>query len=337
MPWAAASNHTTCEAVDRSSIGSRREDGQRARPVDGHHRIGAVPEAAPVDQRDPRPSTEDAGQAPDPTETEARTDHDHENRLGRIARAVASAAGTSCAAWASASRCRRLRRCGRPRLLAAAQGPAGWPRPPPARRSHGVRLLPQRCHSQRRGGRPARGPISSSSRPSSRSSRSRHRSRSSAASNHKTADGGPDGAGDHARGNGTFLTGVRLKKSATDIRAGVSIDQVIARQDRPPHAVPVAGAGAATAVRKAGACDSGYSCAYQFNLSWSSPTTPMPPETNPRLVFERLFGAGAPGERQANLERRRQEQRSLLDFVLDDARSMQRDSAPRTEESSTST
>ena len=61
--------------------------------------------------------------------------------------------------------------------------------------------------------------------------------------NHRTADGGPDGAGDHARGNGTFLTGVRLKKSATDIRAGVSIDQVIARRDRSAHAVPLAGAG----------------------------------------------------------------------------------------------
>ena len=59
---------------------------------------------------------------------------------------------------------------------------------------------------------------------------------------HKTADAGPDGAGDHARGNGTFLTGVRLKKSATDIRAGVSIDQVIASEYRPPDAVPVAGA-----------------------------------------------------------------------------------------------
>ncbi len=81
---------------------------------------------------------------------------------------------------------------------------------------------------------------------------------------------------------------------------------------------------ACEAGRKAGACDSGYSCAYQYNLSWSSPTTPMPPESNPRLAFERLFGAGPPGERQANLKRRRQEQRSILDFVLEDARSMQR-------------
>jgi hypothetical protein len=140
---------------------------------------------------------------------------------------------------------------------------------------------------------------------------------------HKTAEGGPDGAGDHARGNGTFLTGVRLKKSATDVRAGVSIDQVIARRvghlTRFPSLELACDSG-----RKSGSCDSGYSCAYQYNLSWSSPTTPMPPESNPRLAFERLFGAGKAGERKANLERRRQEQRSILDFALDDARAMRR-------------
>jgi hypothetical protein len=140
---------------------------------------------------------------------------------------------------------------------------------------------------------------------------------------HKTAEGGPDGAGDHARGNGTFLTGVRLKKSATDIRAGISIDQVIASRvghlTRFPSLEFACDSG-----RKSGACDSGYSCAYQFNLSWSSATTPMPPETNPRLAFERLFGAGKPGQRRASLARRRQEQRSILDFALEDARSMQR-------------
>jgi hypothetical protein len=141
--------------------------------------------------------------------------------------------------------------------------------------------------------------------------------------NHRTANGGPDGAGDHARGNGTFLTGVRLKKSATDLRAGVSIDQVIARQVGHLTRFPSLEL-ACDSVRKAGACDSGYSCAYQYNLSWSSPTTPVPAEANPRLVFERLFGSGAPGERRANLKVRRQEQQSILDFVLDDARSMQR-------------
>ncbi len=141
--------------------------------------------------------------------------------------------------------------------------------------------------------------------------------------NHHTADGGPDGAGDHARGNGTFLTGVRLKKSATDLRAGISIDQVLAHKVGHLTRFPSLELACETA-RKNGACDSGYSCAYQYNLSWSSPTTPVPAESNPRLVFERLFGAGAPGERRANLQRRRVEQKSILDLVLEDARSMQR-------------
>jgi hypothetical protein len=119
------------------------------------------------------------------------------------------------------------------------------------------------------------------------------------------------------------LTGVRLKKSATDLRAGVSIDQVIAR--RVGHLTRFPSLELATdAIHRAGACDSGYACAYQYNLSWSSPTSPMPPETNPRLVFERLFGIGAPGTRRANLERRRVEERSVLDFVMAEARSMNR-------------
>jgi hypothetical protein len=139
---------------------------------------------------------------------------------------------------------------------------------------------------------------------------------------HKNADPGPDGAGDHARGNGTFLTGVRLRKSATDIRAGVSIDQVLAREFGHQTRFPSLELTCDT-VARSGACDSGYSCAYQFNLAWSSPTTPKTAEGNPRFVFERLFGAGKPGERQANLQQRRQEERSVLDFVLDDARSMQ--------------
>ena len=114
-----------------------------------------------------------------------------------------------------------------------------------------------------------------------------------------------------------------MKKSATDIRAGVSIDQVIARRIGQLTRFPSLEL-ATDAIHKSGACDSGYACAYQYNLSWSSPTTPMPPETNPRLVFERLFGSGSPGERHANLERRRHEQRSVLDFVVAEARSMQR-------------
>jgi hypothetical protein len=140
---------------------------------------------------------------------------------------------------------------------------------------------------------------------------------------HRNAEAGPDGAGDHARGNGTFLTGVRLRKSATDIRAGVSIDQELAREVGPLTRFPSLEL-TCDASRQSGACDSGYACAYQFNLSWSSPTTPMMPEANPRLVFERLFGSGSPGERRASLARRRQEQRSVLDFVREDAKAMQR-------------
>lgn len=136
-------------------------------------------------------------------------------------------------------------------------------------------------------------------------------------------EGGPDGAGDHARGVGAFLTGVRLKKSATDVRAGVSIDQVIARQTG--HLTRLSSLElSCDAVRKSGACDSGYACAYQFNLSWSGPSSPMTPEVNPRLLFERLFGPGNAGERAQNLKRRQAEQKSVLDFVLEDARSMQR-------------
>jgi len=137
----------------------------------------------------------------------------------------------------------------------------------------------------------------------------------------KAAYGGPDGAGDHARGNGVFLTGVRLKKSATDIHAGISIDQAIAREIGHLTRFPSLEL-SSDAIRTSGACDSGYACAYQFNLSWSSETTPVAAESNPRMVFERLFGAGAPGERAQNMKRRQQEQRSVLDFVLEDARVM---------------
>ena len=145
---------------------------------------------------------------------------------------------------------------------------------------------------------------------------------------HRNAEAGKDGGGDHARANGTFLTGVRMKKSAADIHAGVSIDQIMARQVGHLTRLPSLEL-TCDYVRKSGACDSGYSCAYQYNISWSSPTTPMTPESNPRLVFERLFGAGSPGERVENLKQRQQEQRSILDFVMEDARRMQRQLNPR--------
>lgn len=138
------------------------------------------------------------------------------------------------------------------------------------------------------------------------------------------AEAGPDGAGDHARANATFLTGVRARKTAgADIRVGQSIDQLIASHVGETTRFPSLEL-SCDAVRKSGGCDSGYSCAYQFNISWRAPETPMTPEPNPRLVFERLFGAGTDAGGQSR-EQRRREQRSVLDFVLDDAAALQRD------------
>ena len=136
-----------------------------------------------------------------------------------------------------------------------------------------------------------------------------------------SANAGRDGGGDHARGNGTFLTSVRLNKSSTDIRAGISIDQVIANRIGQLTRFPSIEL-ASDPRRQSTGCDSGYSCAYQFNISWKSESTPMATENNPRLVFERLFGTGSPSERMKNLKRRREEQRSVLDYVLASAHSM---------------
>jgi len=138
----------------------------------------------------------------------------------------------------------------------------------------------------------------------------------------ENANAGSDGGGDHARGNAVFLTGVRINKSATDVRAGISIDQAIANEVGHLTRFPSLEL-TCDLNRKSADCDSGYSCAYQYNISWQSPTTPMTPENNPRLVFERLFGAGAHGDRAENALRRMQERRSVLDFVMDDAKRMQ--------------
>jgi hypothetical protein len=143
---------------------------------------------------------------------------------------------------------------------------------------------------------------------------------------HRNATPGPDGPGDHGRAGGTFLTGVRVRKTlGADIQAGISIDQVAAKEIGHLTRFPSLEI-TSDVVRQTGNCDSGYSCAYQCNMAWSSATTPVPPEPNPRAVFERLFGAGAPGERQANLRLRQQEQRSVLDFVMDDVRQLQQGS-----------
>ena len=141
--------------------------------------------------------------------------------------------------------------------------------------------------------------------------------------NHQNAKAGNDGAGDHARANATFLTGARARKTdSADIQVGVSVDQVAAQQIG--HLTRFSSLElSCDSVRKSGRCDSGYSCAYQYNLSWRSPSVPMTPEPNPRLVFERLFGSGAGAERQANFRQRQATQKSLLDFVMHDAKSLQ--------------
>lgn len=141
---------------------------------------------------------------------------------------------------------------------------------------------------------------------------------------HKNATNGSDGPGDHARGSATFLTGQRAKKTAgSDIHLGVSVDQVAAEAARDLtrfSSLELTTAG----VRKSGQCDSGYSCAYQFNISWRSESQPMTPESNPRAVFERLFGSGSQKERMESLGQRYASKKSLLDFIQADAKALHR-------------
>ena len=142
---------------------------------------------------------------------------------------------------------------------------------------------------------------------------------------HRQAVAGADGAGDHARSNATFLTGQRAKKtSGSDIKVGISVDQIAARAMQNQTRLSSLEL-TCDGVRKSGRCDSGYSCAYQFNLSWRSENQPNTPEANPRLVFERLFGSGSGDERAKSLAQRRSTQKSILDFIADDAKSMHRD------------
>src|SRR5262249_41273964 len=76
--------------------------------------------------------------------------------------------------------------------------------------------------------------------------------------------------------------------------------------------------------RPSGECDSGYSCAYQYNLSWKTASTPMPPEVNPRAIFERLFASDIADDNQANRAQRVRYRKSILDFVAEDAHRLRR-------------
>ena len=130
-----------------------------------------------------------------------------------------------------------------------------------------------------------------------------------------------DGAGDHGRCCGSYLTGVQPRKSAVDIKVGISCDQIVANAIGSKTRFPSLEVGMEDA-RQAGDCDSGYSCAYTNNLAWRSETQPLPPILDPRALFERLFGDGADLTPEARARRSRY-RRSILDFVAEDTRSLQ--------------
>jgi hypothetical protein len=122
-----------------------------------------------------------------------------------------------------------------------------------------------------------------------------------------------DGAtGDHTKATAAWLTGVRCRRTeGADIEAGISADQIAANVLGKETVLPSLELSIDLSVL-AGMCDSAYSCVYLNTLSWSTPTTPIPSENNPRVVFERLFGNGGTNEQRTALAR---QNRSILDFV----------------------
>src|ERR671920_160569 len=121
--------------------------------------------------------------------------------------------------------------------------------------------------------------------------------------------------GTHATSNSSFLSAAKAKwTESTDYHLGTTVDQIAAKkmgQDTPLPSLELA----MDLLTTVGQCDNGFACVYQNNLSWSSPTTPLPAEAHPRVAFERLFGdGGSAADRQAALRRRA----SLLDSVRDD-------------------
>jgi len=135
--------------------------------------------------------------------------------------------------------------------------------------------------------------------------------------------GKPDGPGDHAGGTSAFLTCAHAKKTdGKDIYVGLSVDQVAAEAIGDATSFPSLQLGLEGGA-SVGGCDSGYSCAYSRNISWSGPSTPLPKTVNPQLVFDRLFGGFDPEASAQDLERRRVLRLSVLDYVLGDAAKLQ--------------
>ncbi|MEK7834496.1 MAG: DUF1552 domain-containing protein, partial [Acidobacteriota bacterium] len=122
-----------------------------------------------------------------------------------------------------------------------------------------------------------------------------------------------DGAGDHARAGATWLTGAHPKKSEITIKAGISADQIAAKELSKHTQFGSLELGIESN-QLAGGCDSGYSCAYTNTMSWRGDTTPLPVENNPRAIFERLFGDGDSTDAAARLAQINR-QRSILDYV----------------------
>src|SRR5579863_4156539 len=133
--------------------------------------------------------------------------------------------------------------------------------------------------------------------------------------------------GDHAVSAAGFLTGVWPKRTeAEDVLANTTIDQIVAQQIGQDTPLPSLEVATEDFTGYVGGCSPGFSCAYLNTISWSTPSTPLPMETNPRAVFERLFGAaGTTAQRRARSEK----ERSILDSVVEEANTLQRGLGPR--------
>lgn len=131
--------------------------------------------------------------------------------------------------------------------------------------------------------------------------------------------------GTHATSNAAFLSAATAKwTESTDYHLGTTVDQIAAKYIGQETQLPSLEL-AMDLLQTVGQCDNGYACVYQNNLSWSSPTTPLPAEAHPRIVFERLFGEGGSApDRRAALRRRA----SLLDSVSEDMSRLQRRLGP---------
>ncbi len=127
--------------------------------------------------------------------------------------------------------------------------------------------------------------------------------------------------GNHASANSSFLTCVKPKRTeGSDYVNGTSVDQIAAQQIGKETPLPSLELGT-DLIAQVGNCDNGYACAYMNSLSWASPTAPNPTESDPRIVFERLFGdGGTPEQRKAELK----QNKSILDWVLEDMSSLQK-------------